>query len=426
MNLDSGSGAAIEANAKSRGVKVIDYDRLTLKGSAAYYVSFDNVEVGKLQGQGLVEVPDELGAAKPAIAELNGSPTDNNATLFKQGYDSVLKPLYDAGKATKVADQSVPDWDNQQALTIFEQMLQKTNNKIDGVLAANDGLGNSAISALKARKLKQLPVTGQDATPQGIQNILAGDQCMTVYKAVKKEADAASKLAIALAKGEQPEAGLVNGKTNDTARDVPSVLLTPAGDHQGQRQGGLRRRLPEAKRGCLHRQVRRAVHGGRHLLVKMATGAPPPAAPHRPRGPGGGVESVTDAPILELRGVSKSFGAVQALYEVDFHVRAGEVMALVGDNGAGKSTLIKCIAGIYSIDSGEVLFEGEPRHRSTARRTRRAWASRSSTRTSRWPTTSTSCRTCSSAARSSTGSLRSLDELDHGEARQRHAGRRCR
>jgi D-xylose transport system substrate-binding protein len=227
VNLDSGSGAAIEANAQSRGVKVIDYDRLTLKGSAAYYVSFDNVKVGQLQGQGLVDCLGKSGAAKPRIAELNGSPTDNNATLFKQGYDSVLKPLYASGKATKVADQSVPDWDNQQALTIFEQMLQKTNNKVDGVLAANDGLGNSVVSALKARKLKQIPVTGQDATPQGIQNILAGDQCMTVYKAVKKEADAASKLAIALSKGTQPPAGLVNGKTNDSARDVPSVLLTP-------------------------------------------------------------------------------------------------------------------------------------------------------------------------------------------------------
>jgi D-xylose transport system substrate-binding protein len=225
VNLDSGSGAAIESNAQSRGVKVIDYDRLTLKGSAAYYVSFDNVQVGKLQGQGLVNCLGNAGV--PNIAELNGSPTDNNATLFKQGYDSVLKPLYDSGKAKKAADQSVPDWDNQQALTIFEQMLQKTNNKIDGVLAANDGLGNSVISALKARKLKQVPVTGQDATPQGVQNILAGDQCMTVYKAVKKEADAASKLAIALATGKQPPAGLINGKSNDTAREVPSVLLKP-------------------------------------------------------------------------------------------------------------------------------------------------------------------------------------------------------
>jgi D-xylose transport system substrate-binding protein len=139
----------------------------------------------------------------------------------------VLTPLYKSGKAKKVADQSVPDWDNQQALTIFEQMLQKTSNKIDGVLAANDGLGNSVVSALKSRKLGQKPVTGQDATPEGIQNILAGDQCMTVYKAVKKEADAASKLAIALSKGEKPPAGLVNAKSDDTARQVPSVLLQP-------------------------------------------------------------------------------------------------------------------------------------------------------------------------------------------------------
>ena len=228
VNLDSGSGAAIEANAKSQGVKVIDYDRLTLGGSADYYVSFDNVAVGKLQGQGLVNCLQQGGGpAKPKIAELNGSPTDNNATLFAQGYNSVLNPLYKAGKATKVADQSVPDWDNQKALTIFEQMLQKESNKIDGVLAANDGLGNAAISAIKARKLNQIPVTGQDATAEGIQNILAGDQCMTVYKAIKQEADAASKLAIALSKKQSPAAGLVNGKSDDTKRQVPSVLLKP-------------------------------------------------------------------------------------------------------------------------------------------------------------------------------------------------------
>jgi D-xylose transport system substrate-binding protein len=227
VNLDSGSGAAIEQNAKSRGVKVIDYDRLTLKGSRQYYVSFDNVKVGKLQGQGLVDCLNKKGTKDAQIAELNGSPTDNNATLFKQGYDSVLNPLYKSGKAKKVADQSVPDWDNQQALTIFEQMLQKTNNKIDGVLAANDGLGNSVISAVQSRKLGQIPVTGQDATPQGAQHILAGDQCMTVYKAVKKEADAASKLTIALAKGQKPPAGLVNAKSDDTVTQVPSVLLDP-------------------------------------------------------------------------------------------------------------------------------------------------------------------------------------------------------
>src|SRR6185436_20460245 len=116
---------------------------------------------------------------------------------------------------------------NAQAGTIFEQMLT-SNKNIKGVLAANDGLGNAAIGVLKKNKLNgQVPVTGQDATTQGLQNILVGDQCMTVYKAIKQEADAASKLAVAIAKKQQPPAGLVNGKSDDTARQVPSVLLTP-------------------------------------------------------------------------------------------------------------------------------------------------------------------------------------------------------
>jgi D-xylose transport system substrate-binding protein len=222
VNLDSGSGAAIAANAKSQGVKVIDYDRLTLKGTSDYYVSFDNTKVGKLQGQGLVNC---LGSKKGAkVAELNGSPTDNNATLFKQGYDSVLNPKFKDGTFRKVADQSVPDWDNQKALTIFEQMLQKSSNKIDGVLAANDGLGNAAISALKARKLPQIPVTGQDATLQGVQNLVTGDQCMTVYKAIKKETDAAAKLAIQLLKGQKPT---TTSTVNNQTRDVPAILLEP-------------------------------------------------------------------------------------------------------------------------------------------------------------------------------------------------------
>ncbi len=226
VNLDSGSGAAIAANAKSQGVKVIDYDRLTLDTDATdYYVSFDNEKVGQLQGQGLVDCIEEAGVEKPAIAVLNGSPTDNNATLFKNGYDSVINPKFEAGEWTEVDDQSVPDWDNQRALTIFEQMLQKADNKIDGVLAANDGLGNAAISALKQRKLDQIPVTGQDATLQGVQNIVAGDQCMTVYKAIKKEADAASKLAIALAKGETPQEQTT--PIDNGTKEVPSVLLEP-------------------------------------------------------------------------------------------------------------------------------------------------------------------------------------------------------
>ena len=224
VNLDSGSGAAIAANAKSQDVKVIDYDRLTLDTDATdYYVSFDNEKVGELQGQGLVDCLGDKPNAQVAV--LNGSPTDNNATLFKNGYDSVINPKFDSGDWTEVDDQSVPDWDNQQALTIFEQMLQKADNKIDGVLAANDGLGNAAISAIKQRKLPQIPVTGQDATLEGIQNIVNGDQCMTVYKAIEKEAQAAADLAIALANGKTPQADTV--PIDNGTKEVPSVLLDP-------------------------------------------------------------------------------------------------------------------------------------------------------------------------------------------------------
>jgi D-xylose transport system substrate-binding protein len=227
VNLDSGSGKAVIDRAKAQGVGVIDYDRLTLNGGASYYVSFDNVQVGKLQGEGLVKCLTDKGVQKPVIAELNGSETDNNATLFKEGYDGVLKPKYDAGEYTKGPDQWVPEWNNTTAGTIFEQMMTQTNNKIDGVLAANDGLGNAAISVLKRNGLNgKVPVTGQDATVQGLQNILAGDQCMTVYKAIKKEADAAAALAVSLAKGETVNTGQTV-KDPESGKDVPSKLEIP-------------------------------------------------------------------------------------------------------------------------------------------------------------------------------------------------------
>ena len=224
VNLDSGTGKAVLDKAKSQGVATIDYDRLTLNGGAQYYVSFDNVAVGTLQGEGLAKCLEGKGKKSGNIVYLNGSPTDNNATLFKQGYDGVLSKMT---QYKKVDDQSVPDWDNQQAGTIFEQMYTKEKGKIDGVLAANDGLGNAAIAILKKNNANgEVPVTGQDATVQGLQNILAGDQCMTVYKAVKQEADAAAKLAVGLAKGEQQTAPDTI-KDPESGRAVPSVLLQP-------------------------------------------------------------------------------------------------------------------------------------------------------------------------------------------------------
>jgi D-xylose transport system substrate-binding protein len=227
VNLDSGTGAAVLAKAKQAGIATIDYDRLTLGGGANYYVSFDNVQVGKLQGQGLVDCLNAKKYVKPIVAELNGSPTDNNATLFAQGYDSVLNPLYANGTLQKGPNRSVPDWDNTTGGTYFEQMLTQ-NKQIKGVLAANDGLGNAVIEVLKKQHLNgQVPVTGQDATVQGLQNILAGDQCMTVYKAIKKEADAASQLAIALAKGQKPTTATGTVTDPQSKASVPSVLLPP-------------------------------------------------------------------------------------------------------------------------------------------------------------------------------------------------------
>jgi D-xylose transport system substrate-binding protein len=222
-NLDSASGAQIESKAKNAGIKTIDYDRLTLGGAADYYVSFDNVKVGELQGSELIKcVGDKAGAR---IIEVNGSPTDNNATLFKQGYDSQLDPKYKAGW-TKVGDQSVPKWDNAQAGVIFEQLLTAAGNKVDGVLVANDGMAQSVITVLKKNGLK-VPVTGQDATPDGLRSVLLGDQCMTVYKAVKAEAKGAADAAIALIKGGTVDTQGKTTKDDQGGRDVPSVLLTP-------------------------------------------------------------------------------------------------------------------------------------------------------------------------------------------------------
>ena len=183
-SLDTGSGCKIVSNARARGAKVIDYDRLNTgcKG-ADYYVSFDNPTVGKFMGRGVLAAMTAKGqftaGKKPVIAYLNGGPTDNNSKLFKQGYGSVLDPLIKSGKAAKGPDQGVPEWDNQKARTVFEQMLVQNCNKIDAVAAANDGLANAVVTALKAKKLGQIPLSGQDATAQGAQNIISGWQSGT-------------------------------------------------------------------------------------------------------------------------------------------------------------------------------------------------------------------------------------------------------
>jgi D-xylose transport system substrate-binding protein len=229
VNLDSGSGAAIIAAAREADVKVVDYDRLTIEGDGAdVYVSFDNVEVGKTMGDVLEPVIEGLGDT-PNVVQLNGGPTDNNATLFREGYFGVASPHYDDGSWVLVDDQAVPDWDNQQALVIFEQILTAANGEVDAVFAANDGLANAVVSALKSAGADPVPLSGQDATVGGIQNILAGDQTMTVYKPIKAEAEAAAAAAIALVGGADLSS-MTGGLTlNNGTNDIPFVALTPIG-----------------------------------------------------------------------------------------------------------------------------------------------------------------------------------------------------
>ena len=223
VNLDNASGAAIEEKAKNQGIATIDYDRLTLGGSAEYYVSYNNEKVGELQGEGLQNC---LGQDKKAnIVYLNGSPDDSNATAFSKGAHSVLD---ENTNYKKVAEQAVPKWDNEQAGTIFEQMYTQQKGKIDGVLAANDGLGGAAIAILDKNGVAgKVPVTGQDATSQGLQDVLAGTQCMTVYKSREAGGRRARR------PGHRPDQGREGrdqrARSNDTegSRDVPSVLLDP-------------------------------------------------------------------------------------------------------------------------------------------------------------------------------------------------------
>jgi D-xylose transport system substrate-binding protein len=221
--LDSGSAAAIEKTAASKGVKSIDYVRQVEGGNAVLYASFDGHQVGVLQG---TLVANALKGKKGAVvAELNGGQEDANSFLFKGGYDSVLKPLYASGALKKGPDQFTPGWNNQTAGTIFNQMLIKTGNKIDGVVAANDGLANAAIVALKQHKLDPIPMSGQDATTQGVQNIISGWQTMTVWKDVRKLATATANAAVKIVKGQKPPTtGFVTTKGRSKE---PAYLIKP-------------------------------------------------------------------------------------------------------------------------------------------------------------------------------------------------------
>jgi D-xylose transport system substrate-binding protein len=228
--LDSGSGAAIEAAATARGVKVIDYDRLVKGGAQGrVYVSFDNVKVGELIGQGEVSCIADWNVSKPNILIMDGDPTDNNAKLFAQGYNGVLKPYFDKGTYVKVGEPA-GTWTPSVAQTTFAQQYTAHPN-INAVITPNDDNANAVIAYLQSKQIpaKTFPTTGQDASLSGLQNILKGYQCGTVYKPIYFEAQAAAAVALYLRAGQTVPAALVNGKTqDDTAKvDVASSLLTP-------------------------------------------------------------------------------------------------------------------------------------------------------------------------------------------------------
>ena len=227
--LDSGVGAQIASYAKAHGVGVVDYDRLTLGGNRQYYVSFDNVKVGTLIGQGFAACAAAWHVAKPNVLVMKGDPTDNNATLFAQGYLGVLNPFFSSGKYVKVGEPA-GTWTPTVALTEFQQNFTAHKN-INSVLTPNDANAAPIIHYLQTQgvKAKTFPTTGQDASTVGLQNVLTGYQCGTVYKAIYLEAQAAVALAMFMRAGKTPPSSLVNGTTNDskTSTAVPSVLLSP-------------------------------------------------------------------------------------------------------------------------------------------------------------------------------------------------------
>jgi D-xylose transport system substrate-binding protein len=231
--IDSGSAAAIEKAAKAKGVQSIDYDRQVEGGVASLYASFDGHQVGVLQGKGVILGLKQKGmySKKPVVASLWGGQEDANSFLFKGGVDQVLNPLYKNGTLTKGPQQFVPGWDNQKAGTIFDQMLIRTGNKIDGVAAANDGLANAVVVSLKAHKLDPLPLSGQDATTQGVQNIISGWQTMTVWKDVRILATKTAQAAIKIVRGQKPPTtGFVNtkGRSKEPAYLIAPQMITKA------------------------------------------------------------------------------------------------------------------------------------------------------------------------------------------------------
>jgi D-xylose transport system substrate-binding protein len=241
-DIAAGTSIAIEKKFARAGGQSIDYDRQVVGGIAKVYVTFDGKAVGAAQAKGVVN--KLKGKSKPTVAELWGGPTDQNAFWFKSGNDAVLNPLFKSGKLNKGPQQFVPDWLATNAAPIFTQMLLRTGNKIDGAIAANDNIAGAVVATLKAKHLKPIALSGQDATPQGVQNIISGWQTMTVYKYVPDEANAAAAAAVALLKHKKvPGINTFrkNGSKKEPTVALPVVSITKANYKRLFRDGFLKR-----------------------------------------------------------------------------------------------------------------------------------------------------------------------------------------
>jgi D-xylose transport system substrate-binding protein len=223
--VDAQAATAMVNRAKSAGIPVIAYDRLITGAPISYYVSFDNVKVGKLQAQTLIDKIGPAGKGK-SVVMINGSPTDPSAGDYKKGAHSVL----DTADVKIGKEYDTPDWSPDKAQREMEQAITALGkSQIVGVYSANDGMASGAIAAMKGNGVdpKTIPTTGQDSEVAAIQRILIGDQFMTIYLAIKKQAEASAQIAVALAQGKPVPAGLVNAKTDNQTGQIPSVLLAP-------------------------------------------------------------------------------------------------------------------------------------------------------------------------------------------------------
>lgn len=223
--IDQKGAAVIVNHAQQQGVPVIAYDRLIRDADLSYYVSVDGLTIGQLQGSWLADNTKD----GDRIAVINGSPVDDNAHLFEQGYMGVLQPLFDEGKRTLVESVWTPGWDPSKAQAQMEQILTRTDNGVDAVLSANDGMAGGIIAALQAQQLAgKVPVTGLDGTLNGLQLILQGKQSMTVWRSLKDQAGKAASIAAALLKGEKPADSLVEGAPMNNGKvDVPWAKVSP-------------------------------------------------------------------------------------------------------------------------------------------------------------------------------------------------------